>query len=176
MQLVNHQIPPDSYSIYWLHICPFVYCFTILYLTFLVAFNVDVNASMSMWFYEFVLFQICFSCLLVWIPLTLHVGNRNIMKMIEMALEGNTMLYRHSPITINENHTKIACQLLLFTCYKQNTAFRSRTYGVNGTQTCISDALSLRLRASEMSIFVPITSICTASSWCIFNILCSWPS
>ena len=39
--------------------------------------------------------------------LLLHVGNRNIKKMIEMALEGNTMLYRHSPIIINENHTKM---------------------------------------------------------------------
>ena len=84
--------------------------------------------------------------------------------MIEMALEGNTMLYRHSPITINENHAKMAYSLLLLTCNKQNTTFKSRTYGVIGTQTCISDALSLRLRASEMPIFVPITSICTDSS------------
>ena len=38
----------------------------------------------------------------------LHVGNPNIKKMIEMALEGNTMLYRHSPIKINERHTKMA--------------------------------------------------------------------
>ena len=83
--------------------------------------------------------------------------------MIEMALEGNKMLYRHSPNTINENHTKMASLLLLFTCNKQNTTFLSRSYGVIGTQTRISDALSLQLRASEMAIFVPITSICTAS-------------
>ena len=76
--------------------------------------------------------------------------------MIEMALEGNTMLYRHSPIAINENHTKMTFNLLLLTCNKQNTIFRSRTYRVIGTQTSISDALSLRLRTSEMPIFVPI--------------------
>ena len=39
------------------------------------------------------------------ICLLLHVGSPNINKMIEMALEGDTMLY---PITINENHTKMA--------------------------------------------------------------------
>ena len=74
--------------------------------------------------------------------------------MKEMALEGNTMLYRHSPITINENHTKMAFLLILLTCNKQNTTFTSRTYGVIGIQTRISDALSLRLRASEMPIFI----------------------